>query len=122
MSDSDPERDFLRFRARHEPAALARVFDATAPKLLLLAAHLARDASSAEDLVQVTFLAALKDADSYDARRPLMQWLAGILAHRASDLRRAKDCARRARSRKPPRSPRMTIRAPPRPSTSSSNA
>lgn len=31
MSPDDLQRDFLRFRAQHDPAALARVFDATAP-------------------------------------------------------------------------------------------
>lgn len=82
------DRDFLTFRARGDADALARVFDALAPRLLLLASHLARDAASAEDLVQTTFLQALRDASGYDGRRPLVHWLSGILAHRARDERR----------------------------------
>ncbi|MEQ1891949.1 MAG: sigma factor, partial [Planctomycetota bacterium] len=86
--DTSPESDFRRFRERGDAAALARVFDALAPKLLLVAQHLTRDAGAAEDLVQTTFLAALRDARGYDERRPLVGWLAGILAHRAQDERR----------------------------------
>src|SRR5262245_39056531 len=88
MSSPDLERDFLRWRERQDAPALARVFDATAPQLLLLAAHFGREAAAAEDLLQSTFLAAMRDAAGYDGRRPLLAWLAGILAHRAHDLRR----------------------------------
>jgi RNA polymerase sigma factor (sigma-70 family) len=90
-----PEDDaFRRFRATGAPEELARVFDGTALGLTLLAGHLARDAAEAEDLVQQTFLVALRDADRWDGARPVGAWLAGILRHRALDLART----RRARA------------------------
>jgi len=82
------DRDFLRFRDEGSTEALGRVFDALAPRLLLLAAHVSRDAAQAEDLVQTTFLHAVRDAQRYDGRRPVQAWLAGILRHRALELAR----------------------------------
>ncbi|MEM7310084.1 MAG: sigma-70 family RNA polymerase sigma factor [Planctomycetota bacterium] len=82
------DRDFARFRDRGSAEALARVFDAVAPRLLLLAGHLTPDAAQAEDLVQTAFLHAMRDAQRYDDRRPVATWLAGILRNRAVDLRR----------------------------------
>ena len=86
MGQRREDQDFARFRDRGSPEALARVFDAVAPRLLLLAAHLTRDAARAEDLVQTTFLQAMRDAASYDGSRPVVAWLSGILNHRARDL------------------------------------
>ena len=82
------DTDFLRFRDEGSSEALARVFDRLAPRLLILAAHLTRDAGQAEDLVQTTFLHAMRDAQRYDGKRPVASWLGGILNHRALDLRR----------------------------------
>ncbi len=53
------ERDFVRFRERGDGKALARVFDALAPRLLLLALHVVRDRAEAEDVVQECFLRAM---------------------------------------------------------------
>src|SRR5262249_57326747 len=63
--------------------ALAGVFDATAGRLLLLAAHLARAGAGAEDLVQLTFVAAMARSATWDRRRPLWPWLATILQNEA---------------------------------------
>ncbi|QDV06024.1 ECF RNA polymerase sigma factor SigW [Planctomycetes bacterium Poly30] len=79
------EAEFQRFRDEGDLDALGHVFDATGPRLLGLAARLAADASEAEDLVQATFLKALTSRDQWDASRPLLPWLAGILSHRAID-------------------------------------
>jgi RNA polymerase sigma-70 factor (ECF subfamily) len=81
-------RDFLRFRDHGDAQALARVFDATAPDLLVLAEHLADQPGDAEDLVQTTFVQAMRDAAQFDPQRPVLAWLCGILAHRAADLHR----------------------------------
>src|SRR5262245_15500878 len=83
-----PEHDFVRYRDHGDAEALARVFDALAPKLLLVAQHLTRDGAGAEDLVQATFLAAMRDARDFDGERSIQAWLSGILAHRALDERR----------------------------------
>lgn len=88
MGQQAENRDFLRFRDGGDPKALARVFDRTAPRLLLLAAHLSPDAAAAEDLVQATFLSAIASASQFDGKRPVSAWLSGILRHRASDAQR----------------------------------
>ncbi len=76
------EQDFARWRARCDPRALERVFDALAPELLVIAHHVA-GAQPAEDLVQATFLAAIQHGDRWDAARPLLPWLIGILVRHA---------------------------------------
>jgi len=90
-----PEQVFQRYQQTADPAELAKVFDQTAPQLLLLAAHVSPDAAAAEDLVQETFLVAMEKAEQWDADRPLLPWLGGILRHRAQDL------ARRLKLRRP---------------------
>tara|TARA_R110002096_G_scaffold304756_1_gene499678 strand:- start:2142 stop:4673 length:2532 start_codon:yes stop_codon:yes gene_type:complete len=87
------ETAFARYQAKGEAAALAIVFDRTAPELLRLARHLAADATQAEDLVQATFLTAIESANSHEAGRPVLPWLCGILANHARSERRQ---ARRA--------------------------
>ncbi|MBL8751868.1 MAG: sigma-70 family RNA polymerase sigma factor, partial [Planctomycetes bacterium] len=79
---------FLRFRDQHDHAALAFVFDRTAQGLLLVANHLAAPGVDAEDLVQTTFVQAIRNAQAFDANRPLEPWLLGILTHEAHNARR----------------------------------
>lgn len=83
---SSPEELFERFRRRSDPAALAAVFDALAPELLLVAGHVAE--RDGEDLVQATFLDAIEKRDRWDGERPLMPWLIGILVNHARATRR----------------------------------
>lgn len=79
---------FERFRTRGDPEALGELFDRTAPALLRIALHLARDAASADDLVQSTFLQAIEARSEWDGRRPLLPWLCGILHNRARSARK----------------------------------
>jgi RNA polymerase sigma-70 factor (ECF subfamily) len=88
MSERGLDRLFVRYRRKGDPAALGEVFDRAAPELLKLAMHLVRDAQEAEDVLQSTFLAAIEAAESFDASRPLMPWLTGILARQAGLARR----------------------------------
>lgn len=83
-----PEHVFQRYQQTADPAELAKVFDKTAPQLLLLASHVSADGAAAEDLVQETFLVAMEKAEQWDPERPLLPWLGGILRHRAQDLAR----------------------------------
>lgn len=85
MKPNPIDAAFARFRRSGDADALAAVFDATAPRLLLVAMHLSRDAQAAEDLVQTTFLQAMRDRDGYDPSRPVLPWLLAILHHRALD-------------------------------------
>jgi RNA polymerase sigma-70 factor (ECF subfamily) len=82
------DRHFRTFQRQRDPAALAAVFDVAAPRLLLVAMHLVRDAATAEDLVQTVFLQVLRDADRCQPGRPVLPWLLGMLEHRAIDVRR----------------------------------
>ena len=64
--------------------------DAHADYLFNFALGQVRDAAVAEDLVQETFLAALKGSDHFAARSSQRTWLVGILRHKICDhLRRA---------------------------------
>ena len=88
MQDS-PENDaFRRYQSSGDPAAMAEVFDSLAPRLLLLAAHLAGGRSGSEDLLQSTFLAAIEHPERWDGVRPVAGWLVGIMRHRAIDMSR----------------------------------
>ena len=88
MTSSRAQQAFLRYRTHGTPEALAQVFDELAPELLLVASHVTRDPAEAEDLVQTTFLQAMRDAQRFDGARPVGAWLSGILRHRAIDARR----------------------------------
>lgn len=83
------ETAFARFQAKGEAAALAIVFDRTAPELCKVARHFARCVGDAEDLVQATFLTAIESAGSHQRGRPVLPWLLGILANHARVHRRA---------------------------------
>ncbi len=97
MTESSPEQLFLRYRGRGDVDALGELFDRTAPQLLGLARKLG-DEGTAEDLLQETWLAALERPGRWDAARPLLPWLLGILAVEARRQRR-----RAARSADPRR-------------------
>lgn len=92
---SAEDRLFLRFRRTGDPRSLGRLFDRTAADLLRVARYLTGDRALAEDLVQATFLRAIEGATGYDAARPVLPWLIGILTHQAHDLRRARERAAR---------------------------
>ena len=79
---------FERFAARGDVAALGEVFDRTAKPLLHLAMHLAHSAEDAEDLLQATFVLAMKKAGTFSKGEPLLPWLSGILAGEARNLAR----------------------------------
>jgi RNA polymerase sigma-70 factor (ECF subfamily) len=87
--DARIDLQFARFQKTHDPRVLAAVFDATAPELWRVAAHLCRDRHDAEDAVQSAFLAAIAAKDSWDAERPVLPWLLGLLANRVREQRRA---------------------------------
>src|SRR5262245_57154579 len=81
------EERFQRFRRTGDPDELAAVYDATAPRLLRTALHLVGTASEAEDVLQAAFVVAIERRDSWDAARPLLPWLVGIVANQARVLR-----------------------------------
>lgn len=77
---------FLRYRTRADVDALGAVFDKSAGRLLQLAMHLCHNAADAEDVLQATFLLAMRKAHTFDGRQPLLPWLCGILVGEARNL------------------------------------
>jgi RNA polymerase sigma-70 factor (ECF subfamily) len=88
--DDDVRMDRLlgRWCKRRDVDALGTLFDLAAPRLLRVAVHVIGDLAAAEDLVQATFLATIERREHIDAGRPAMQWLIGVLHHKATDARR----------------------------------
>ncbi|MEM7201392.1 MAG: sigma-70 family RNA polymerase sigma factor [Planctomycetota bacterium] len=87
-TEKQAHRAFRRYQETGDPAAITAVFDLTAPILLGLAVHVLGDRAQAEDVVQTTFLEAIEAADRFDAQRPLLPWLSGILIHHVRRERR----------------------------------
>jgi RNA polymerase sigma-70 factor (ECF subfamily) len=88
--DDDIRMDRLlgRWCKRRDVDALGALFDLAAPRLLRVAVHVIGDLAAAEDLVQATFLATIERREHIDTGRPAMQWLIGVLHHKAIDARR----------------------------------
>src|SRR5436190_13583689 len=81
--------------ATGDEQALEQLLRRSAPSLRALARRLGASAEDADDLVQETVVAAIHGADRYDATRPLLPWLKGILTFRAAKL--ARETVRRRR-------------------------
>lgn len=92
---SAADRAFARFASSGDPDDVALVFDSTAARLVLVAAHLTGDRHAAEDLVQTTFLEAVRNAKQFEAGRPVLPWLLTILTRRAANERRRRGRAER---------------------------
>ena len=61
------------------------------------------------------FLAAVRNLDRFDRRRPFGPWLHRIVVNRAIDWRDARRCGRRRAATRSPRWPRLTRTSPTRP-------
>lgn len=85
-----PEILLDRYRRTGEVRWLSAAFDATAAGLLRVALSVSPDAASAEDAVQETYLTALGRLDRFDASRPLLPWLVGILQNKVRTMRRTR--------------------------------
>jgi RNA polymerase sigma-70 factor (ECF subfamily) len=91
-----PEEALERFRRHGEPEAFGALFDATAPELHRVALALTKDPATADDVVQETYVAALRLLPRFERGRPVMPWLVALLQRRLQHARRAE---RRARAR-----------------------
>ena len=78
-----------------KPALASDWVDAHADYLFNFAVGQVRDTSVAEDLVQETFLAAVKSQNSFGGKSSARTWLVGILRHKIYDHLR-KTCRERA--------------------------
>lgn len=80
---TEADQHFLDYQQTRNPRSLAKVFDLVAGELLLLAGHLAPEPSGAEDLVQSTFLEAIRYAERFEMRTGVRAWLIGIMSNQA---------------------------------------
>ncbi len=79
---------FLRYRREGDLAALAKLFDEISPEMMRVARHVASRGIDPEDVVQATFLASIERSDAFDAERPIVPWLMGILINQARLMNR----------------------------------
>ena len=70
------------------------LFEAYWPRAHRAAYLVVHDASLAEDIVQESFLAAIRSLDRFDRRRPFGPWLHRIVVNRAIDAARARGLRR----------------------------
>ncbi len=81
------DQAFCRFQQSGNPDDIGEVFDATTPRLLHSAQHLASDAHGAEDLLQATLLIAIQSRGKYQPSGSVASWLFAILSNEARSRR-----------------------------------
>ena len=88
--DADAHLEKLLSRiALQDRAALRELYDATAGRLLAIAARMLDDRAAAEDVVQDTFVTVWTRATNFPALRTSpLAWLTTIARHRAIDVMR----------------------------------
>lgn len=79
---------FERYRSQGDLSALAKLFDEISPEMMRVARHVAGRGVDPEDVVQATFLASIERSETYDASRPIVPWLMGILINQARLMNR----------------------------------
>lgn len=78
----------MRDAARGSEDALAELFKTTWPGAYRAAFLIVQDHSAAEDIAQEALVAAVRNLDRFDRRRPLRPWLHRIVVNRAIDWTR----------------------------------
>ena len=84
------ERAWIRGAQRGSVADLERLFREHWPGAYRAARLVTGDAAAAEDIAQEAFLAAVRNLDRFDRRRPFAPWLHRIVVNRAIDWTRAR--------------------------------
>lgn len=73
----------IRAAAGGDGRAFEQLVHAHSRRVLGYLTHLARNPHDAEDLTQQTFIKAYRNLDTFDCRRPLINWLLTIARHTA---------------------------------------
>jgi RNA polymerase sigma-70 factor (ECF subfamily) len=84
------ERAWIRGAQRGSAADLESLFREHWPRAFRAARLVTGDAAAAEDIAQEAFLAAVRNLDRFDRRRPFAPWLHRIVVNRAIDWTRAR--------------------------------
>ena len=84
------ERAWIRGAKRGSVDDLERLFREYWPRALRAAYLVTGDAAAAEDIAQESFLAAIRNLDRFDRRRPFGPWLHRIVVNRAIDFTRSR--------------------------------
>jgi RNA polymerase sigma-70 factor (ECF subfamily) len=84
------ERAWVRGAQRGSASDLEALFHAYWPAAHRTAYLVIHDAALAEDVAQEAFLAAIRNLDRFDRRRPFGPWLHRIVVNRAIDTARAR--------------------------------
>ncbi|HEV2590840.1 MAG TPA: RNA polymerase sigma factor [Gaiellaceae bacterium] len=84
------ERAWIRGAQRGSAADLEKLFREHWPRAYRAARLVTNDAAAAEDIAQEAFLAAIRNLDRFDRRRPFGPWLHRIVVNRAIDWTRAR--------------------------------
>lgn len=84
------ERAWVRGAQRGSASDLEALFRAHWPRAHRAAYLVVHDSALAEDIAQEAFLAAIRNLDRFDRRRPFGPWLHRIVVNRAIDASRAR--------------------------------
>lgn len=84
------ERAWINGAQQGSVADLERLFREHWPRAYRAARLVTGDAAAAEDIAQEAFLAAVRNLDRFDRRRPFGPWLHRIVVNRAIDWTRAR--------------------------------
>jgi RNA polymerase sigma-70 factor (ECF subfamily) len=90
------ERAWIRGAQDGSVADLEALFRHHWPRAYRAAYLVVHDAAGAEDIAQESFLAAIRNLDRFDRRRPFGPWLHRIVVNRAIDWARARTLRREA--------------------------
>jgi RNA polymerase sigma-70 factor (ECF subfamily) len=84
------ERSLVRSAQSGSPAAFEELFRLHWSRAHRAAYLVVHDTAAAEDIAQESFLAAVRNLDRFDRRRPFAPWLHRIVVNRAIDHARAR--------------------------------
>jgi RNA polymerase sigma-70 factor, ECF subfamily len=84
------ERAHVRAAQRGDASGIEALFRVHWPRAFRAAYLVVHDAAAAEDIAQEAFLAAVRNLDRFDRRRPFGPWLHRIVVNRAIDWTRAR--------------------------------
>ena len=84
------ERAHVRAAQRGSASDLEALFRLHWPRAYRAAYLVVHDTAAAEDIAQEAFLAAIRNLDRFDRRRPFGPWLHRIVVNRAIDWTRAR--------------------------------